>query len=87
MAEKRCAYMRLAYASRARSLEPQPPSRAGLPMSRLLPAKHGAPYFAGCGYRITGNSPAIVVAAALQAGCPHPLALTPIGNPAGLVMS
>jgi len=38
-------------------------------------------------YGITGNSPAIVVDAGVQTGCPHPFALTPIGNPAGFVMS
>ena len=36
---------------------------------------------------MTGSDAAIVVAEALQTGWPHPPALTPIGKPAGFVMS
>ena len=38
-------------------------------------------------YLMIGNPAAMVVAAGLQAGWPHPPALTPIGKPVGLVMS
>jgi len=37
--------------------------------------------------RITGNPAAIVFAASLHTGCPQPLALTPAGKPAGVVIS
>ena len=36
---------------------------------------------------VQGRSVSDYVAAALQAGCPQPLALTPMGRPDGLVMS
>ena len=61
------------------------------PAPQALPfngkAYGAAAFFNSCYFCTAGNPAAMVVAAALQAGCPQPLALTPMGRPDGLVMS